>query len=102
MRLRYSQWQPGSSTDESRLQKLVSLFSYLVTQTSGDVDEALEWMRQLAEEYGLLDEELSMDDLIDALREMGLVEDTRSGMQLSPQRASRGSGRMPSMKSSRR
>ncbi len=84
MKLRYSQWQSTSATDESRLQKLVSLFSYLVTQTSGDVDEALEWLRQLAQEYGLLDESMTMDDLIDKLREMGLIEDTRSGMQLTP------------------
>jgi len=83
MRFQYAQWQEDSATDETRLQKLVSLFSYLVTQTSGDVDEALEWLRQVAEEYMLFDEELSMDDLIDKLREMGLIADTRSGIQLT-------------------
>jgi Ca-activated chloride channel homolog len=83
MKLRYSQWRENSSTDESRLQKLISLFSYLATLTSGDVDEALEWLRQLAKEYGLFDEELSMDDLIDKLRELGLIEDTRTGPALT-------------------
>jgi Ca-activated chloride channel homolog len=84
MRLRYSQWRPDSSTDESRLQKLVSMFSYLVTQTSGDVDEALAWLRQLGEEYELFDEQLSMDDLIDKLREKGIIEDPGSGLTLTP------------------
>lgn len=75
MRFRYSKWTPQSRTDEQRLQQMVSLFSYLIVQTSGDVEEALEWLRQLAEEYGLFDETMSMDDLIDKLREMGIIED---------------------------
>jgi Ca-activated chloride channel homolog len=83
MRFRYSQWREDSATDESRLQKMISLFSYLVTQTSGDVEEALDWLRQVAEEYGLFDEDLSMDDLLDKLRELGLIEETRNGTQLT-------------------
>lgn len=83
MRFRYTKWTPGSITDEQRLQSLVSLFSYLVIQTSGDVEEALEWLRQLAEEYGIFDENLSMDDLIDKLREMGVIEDVDDALQLT-------------------
>ncbi len=83
MRIRYSKWTPESTTDEQRLQQMVSLFSYLVVQTSGDVQEALEWLQQLAKEYGLFDENLSMDDLIDKLREMGIIEDVKSGLQLT-------------------
>jgi Ca-activated chloride channel homolog len=77
MRFRYSQWTPQSATDEQRLEQLVSLFSYLVVQTSGDVQEALEWLKQLAEEYGLFDENMSIDDIIDKLREMGIIEDRK-------------------------
>ena len=62
-------------TDEQRLENLASLFSYLLLQTSGDVEEALEWLKNLAQEYGLFDENLSMDDLVDKLREMGIIED---------------------------
>jgi uncharacterized protein with von Willebrand factor type A (vWA) domain len=75
VRFIYSRWTPASSTDSGRLDQLVSLFSYLALQTSGDVEEALEWLRQLAEEYGLFDENLDMDDLLARLREMGLIED---------------------------
>lgn len=56
---------------------MLSLFSYLVVQTSGDVEEALEWFRQLAEEYGLFDENMTMDDLIDKLKEMGIIEEVK-------------------------
>ncbi len=77
MRFRYSKWTPESRTDEQRLQQIISLFSYLVVQTSGDVQEAMEWLKQIAEEYGLFDENMTMDDLIDKLREMGIIEDVR-------------------------
>ncbi len=83
MRFRYSKWQPGSTTDEQRLEQLTQLFSYLTVQTSGDVEEALEWLRQIAEEYGLFDENLTMDDLIDKLREMGIIEDAETGLTLT-------------------
>jgi len=75
MRFVYSKWRPDSATDEQRLKQLVSFFSYLVVQTSGDVQEALEWLKQLAEEYGLFDGNMTMDELIDKLREMGIIED---------------------------
>ncbi len=70
-----------------RLQQLMSLFSYLAVQTSGDVQEALEWLKQLAEEYGLFDENMTMDDLIDKLREMGIIEDAEIGLPAHPARA---------------
>ncbi len=77
MRFQYSQWMPGSQTDEQRLKELMSLFSHILIQTSGDVQEALEWLRELAEQYGIFDESLSMDDLVDKLREMGVIEDVK-------------------------
>lgn len=83
MRFRYSKWNPESMTDEQRLQSLASLFSYLLIQTSGDVEEALEWLRQLAQEYGIFDENLSMEDLIEKLKEMGIIEESRETLTLT-------------------
>jgi len=80
---RYSQWTSESMTDEQRLQQLASLFSYLALQTSGDVEEALEWLKDLARNYGLFDEELGMDDLVQKLREMGIIEDAGETHQLT-------------------
>ena len=70
-------------TDEQRLESLVSLFSYLTLKTSGDVDEALEWLRQLAEEYGIFEEGMSLEDLIDKLKEFGIIEEVNGEMTLS-------------------
>src|SRR5512143_3756259 len=83
MRHLYSRWHEDAATDEQRLQSMISLFSHLVVQTSGDVQEALEWLKQLAEEYGLFDENLTMDDLLDRLRELGLIEELPGTIQLT-------------------
>jgi Ca-activated chloride channel family protein len=77
MRFRYSRWTADSMTDEQRLQSLMSLFSYLLLQTSGDVDEAIEWLKQLAQEYGLFDENMTLEDLINKLKEEGIIEDAK-------------------------
>jgi len=54
-----------------------------MVQTSGDVEEALEWLKQLAEEYGLFDEELSMQDLIKKLKEHGIIEEIEGEVHLT-------------------
>jgi uncharacterized protein with von Willebrand factor type A (vWA) domain len=77
MRFRYTKWTPESQTDEQRLQSLMSMFSYLLIQSSGDVEEAMDWLRQLAEEYGLFDENLSMEELIEKLKEQGIIEEVK-------------------------
>jgi uncharacterized protein with von Willebrand factor type A (vWA) domain len=56
----------------------MQLFSHLLVQTSGDVEEAMEWLRQLAEEYGIFDENLSMEDLVQKLKEMGIIEEVNN------------------------
>jgi len=83
VRLLYSRWRPDSATDEQRLEQMISLFSALVTQTSGDVNEALEWLRQLGEEYGIFDEDLTLEELVAKLKEMGVIEEVRTGLELT-------------------
>lgn len=70
-------------TDEQKLESMVSLFSYLMLQTNGDTEEALSWLRQLAEEYGLFDESLSIEDLIERLKEMGILEEINESLTLT-------------------
>lgn len=83
MRFQYSQWNATSATDEQRLEQLTKLFNYLVLQTSGDVEEALQWLRQLAEEYGIFDENLTMEELIEKLKELGVIEEVDSRFELT-------------------
>lgn len=88
MNIRYSKWQPESRTDEQRLEQLVSLFNYMLMQASGDVEETLDWLQQIAEQYDLFNEQMTIEEFIDKLREMGLIADidgvpsvTNKGMQ---------------------
>ena len=70
-------------TDEQRLEQLTSFFSYLLLQTSGDVEEALAWLRQIAQDNGIFDENLTLDDLIRKLKESGIIEDAKDALVLT-------------------
>ena len=76
MKFIYSRWTDQSLTDEQRLEKLFSLFSYILLQTNGEVNEALDWLRQLDEKYDLFDEKFSFGEFIDKLKEKGYIEDS--------------------------
>lgn len=52
---------------------MLGLFSYVLLQVSGDAEQALDLLRELNEEYGLMTT-MSMDDFIAALRNKGMVE----------------------------
>ncbi len=67
-------------------EKLFELFKELLYYTSGDVDEALEWMRQLDEAYDLSEEDYTLDDFIEDLKERSYVEQkpqSEEGLELS-------------------
>ena len=43
----------------------------------------MEWLRQLAEEYGIFDENLSMEDLLAKLKEMGIIEEVNDTLRMN-------------------
>jgi len=52
----------------------------LLTITSGDVDEALSWMNELDNQYGITTDEYGMGDFIEDLKKKGyLDEDSKTG-----------------------
>ena len=53
---------------KSRFEKLLDLFTQILTYTSGDASEALDWMNQLDRKYQLTDSEYGMGDFIDDLK----------------------------------
>lgn len=85
MKFIYSKWRELSLTDEQRLEKLFSLFSYILLQTNGDVNEALDWLNQLDEQYKFFDENLSYGDFIDKLKEKGYIEESEGMFTLRSQ-----------------
>lgn len=56
-------------------EELFKLFIELLNYTSGDAEEALSWMNQLDQEYGLTSEEYGMGDFIEDLKKRGYLTD---------------------------
>jgi uncharacterized protein with von Willebrand factor type A (vWA) domain len=54
---------------------LLKLFLELLTYTSGDVGEALQWLNQLDRQYELTSEEYGMGDFIEDLKEKGYIDE---------------------------
>ncbi|UZJ64748.1 hypothetical protein OKW96_20835 [Sphingobacterium sp. KU25419] len=44
--------------------KLFDIFKELITHTSGDFDEAIDWLRQLDKEFKLTTPEYTIDDFM--------------------------------------
>ena len=61
--------------DISPFEKLFEIFQELITHTSGDFDEAIEWLRQLDEEYGLTNDDYTIDDFIEDLKRKGYIRE---------------------------
>ena len=54
---------------KSKFQQLLDVFMQLLTYTSGDVSEAMQWLNQLDREYEMTDDEYGIGDFIDELKE---------------------------------
>ncbi len=61
--------------DQTPFEKLFEIFQELVTHTSGDVEEALDWLRELDKEYELTDDDYTLDDFIEDLKSKGYVRE---------------------------
>ena len=57
----------------SPFEKLFNIFKELIIHTSGDFDEAIDWLRELDKEYQLTDENYSIDDFINDLLSKGYI-----------------------------
>ena len=62
-----------TAPDQSPFEKLFEIFQELITHTSGDVEEALDWLRELDKEYELTDEDYTIDDFIEDLKAKGYL-----------------------------
>ena len=58
-------------------EKLLDLFLQLLTYTSGDVSEALNWLTQLDKKYELTNEEYGLGDFIEDLKEKGYIDEDK-------------------------
>ena len=61
--------------EQSPFEKLFEIFKELITYTSGDFDEAIDWLRQLDKEYSLTTDEYTIDDFIEDLKKKGYIKE---------------------------
>lgn len=55
--------------------RFFEIFKEVITYTSGDVDEALDWLAHLDKEYKLSTEDYNLDDFIEDLKKRGYLKD---------------------------
>jgi uncharacterized protein with von Willebrand factor type A (vWA) domain len=73
---------------QSPFDRLFEVFKELITHTSGDFDEAIDWLRELDKEYKLTDSSYTIDDFIEDLKKKGYIreelkEDGSSGTSIT-------------------
>ena len=61
--------------EQSIFDRLFEVFQELITHTSGDFDEAIDWLRQLDKEYELTKADYTIDDFIEELKERGFIRE---------------------------
>lgn len=66
---------PFEAPNQTPFEKLFDVFSELITHTSGDVDEALDWLNILDKEYKLTTEDYTMEDFIEDLKKKGYLRE---------------------------
>ena len=63
------------SPENSIFDKLLEVFLELVTHTSGDINEVMDWLRILDKEYSLTNDEYTLDDFIEELKRKGYLRE---------------------------
>ena len=75
---RFTKYVPGLNI-KGNFDDLLKVFLQLLTITSGDVGEALNWMNQLDQKYGLTNDGYGMGDFIDDLKDKNYIEESENG-----------------------
>ena len=63
-----------SEKEKTPFEKLFEIFKELITHTSGDFDEAINWLRELDKEYKLTDKNYTIDDFIEDLLKKSYIK----------------------------
>lgn len=72
-------FQPYEAPNKSDFDKLFEVFKELITHTSGDFDEAIDWLDTLDKEYKISSEDYTMEDFVEELKKRGYIQDRPAG-----------------------
>lgn len=78
---RYAEWNEATDgLQKSTMERLLDVFQQLLMFTAGDVSEALQWLTQLDNKYGLTDDETGIGDFIEELKRQGYLKEDEKGV----------------------
>ncbi len=75
---RFTQYIPDNR-GQSSFEDLLKIFLQLLTLSSGDVADALNWLNQLDSKYGLTDDRYGIGDFIQDLKDKNYIEENEDG-----------------------
>ncbi len=78
---RFTKYVPNLKQN-GKFEDLLKIFMQLLTITSGDVSEALNWLNQLDRKYGLTKSNYGMGDFIQELKDKNYIEENEDGSVL--------------------
>ena len=81
---RFTQYDPLIEKQKSSFDSLLKIFLQLLTISSGDVSEALNWMNELDRKYNLSDDQYGIGDFIDDLKKNNFIEQDETGVNFKP------------------
>ena len=74
---RFTEFFPGNQ-GKSEFENLLKIFLQLLTITSGDVSEALNWLNQLDQQYKLTGDKYGIGDFIQELKDKNFIEENEN------------------------
>lgn len=76
---RFGKYAPPPQKGKSDFEKLLKIFMQLVLITSGNVEEALQWLTELDKQYGMTNDQYGIGDFIEQLKKEGYITDKTPG-----------------------
>ena len=77
----FSKYDP-SENEKSSFEKLLDLFTQLLTHTSGDFNEAMQWLNELDKEYKLTNDDYGIGDFLEDLKEKGYIDENKQNGEI--------------------
>ncbi|MEP6676978.1 MAG: VWA domain-containing protein [Ferruginibacter sp.] len=72
----FSKYNPNENA-KTPFETLLNLFMQLLTYTSGDVSEAMQWLTELDKEYKLTDDQYGIGDFFEDLKQKGYIDENK-------------------------
>lgn len=61
--------------ERSLFEQLLDIFMEMLIYTNGDVDEAIDWLKEVDREHHLTNDDYTIDDFIEELKQKGFIDD---------------------------